>query len=323
MGKEITRREILGGAAASALLAGKAAAATAGQTRMLGRTGTRPSIIAMGCGESWWRHSGDEETALGTLTLALDSGITYLDTGQTYGKGTSETWVGKGLKGRRDGIFVATKISTRDPDEAMRETERSLQRLQTGQIDLLHIHNLQGEEDLARIERKGGLLDAVRKMRDQKITRFIGITSHLNPATLKTAIERHDFDCVQMALNAAMQGHYDGQTSRPGHSYESMALPVARKKNMGIIAMKVTGRNNLVGASPEKSGAQDLIRYALSLPISVAVVGMGEAAHVRQNAELARTFQPMPEAEMKSLSGRMAANHKIALDRFFSDHLDA
>jgi predicted aldo/keto reductase-like oxidoreductase len=85
----------------------------------------------------------------------------------------------------------------------LRETDRSLERLKTTWPDLVHIHNLAGDEDLAAIDKKGGLLDAVRRIREQKIARFIGITSHTHPATLKVALERHDFDCTQMALNEA------------------------------------------------------------------------------------------------------------------------
>ena len=79
--------------------------------------------------------------------------------------------------------------------------EKSLKAFQTDRLDLLHIHALLGDDDLAKIEAKGGVLDQVLKMRDQKMTRFIGITSHYDPTTLKTALERHDFDCTQMALN--------------------------------------------------------------------------------------------------------------------------
>jgi hypothetical protein len=292
------------------------------QTRPFGRTGVRVPVIAMGCGESWWKAINDEAKAIEALHLALDLGITYLDTGQTYGRGLSESWIGKGVNPRRKEVFLSTKITTRNGDNARRETDRSLERLQTSRIDVVHIHNLAGDEDLAAIEKKGGLLDVVHRLRDEKIARFIGITSHTHPATLKTALERHDFDCVQMALNAAMQGYFVENSSRPGHSFESIALPAAVRKGMGVIAMKVTGRAALVGGQPDKAGAQDLIRYALSLPVSVAVVGMAEAAHIRENAALARSFRPLPPAGMRRLSDRMAKLHKAALDRHFLHHLD-
>jgi predicted aldo/keto reductase-like oxidoreductase len=233
----------------------------------------------------------------------------------------SETWVGNALGGRRNEVVLATKISTRSGEEALRETERSLQRLKTDRIDILHIHNLRLADDLKEIEKPGGVLETVYRLREQKIARFIGITSHMDPVTLKEALGRHDFDCVQMALNAAAQGHYEGYTSRPGHSFESIALPVAKSKNLGILAMKTTGRELLVGSEPSKARAQDLIRYALSLPIAVAVVGLGVADHVRQNAELARNFKPMSKQQMTKLAGRVAAQ-RAALHGFFRDHTD-
>ncbi|MCP5120456.1 MAG: aldo/keto reductase [bacterium] len=292
-------------------------------TRPLGHTGVRTPILGIGCGMSWWDAFKTEDRALEALELAADLGITYFDTGQGYGKGLSETWIGKVLKHRRKEVFIATKITVRDGDEALRETDRCLKRLQTDQIDLLHIHNLAGRDDLARIEVTGGLVDIVHKLRDQKVTRFIGITSHTDPEVLKTALERHDFDCTQMALNAALQGFAGDRPSTPGNSFESTALPAATKKGIGAIAMKVTGRNTLLGSQPNKSGIQDLLRYALTLPISLAVVGMSTLENIRQNAELARNFKPMSEPERNRLSGRMAAANKTALDRRFRHHQDA
>jgi predicted aldo/keto reductase-like oxidoreductase len=318
----ISRRNLIAGATAGAFVTSNANAAERVQTRPLGRTGVQVPIIGMGCGESWWRGSDDEGKAAGALNLALGLGITYLDTGQTYGKGTSESWIGKVLGSRRKDVFISTKISTRNPDDALRETDLSLKRLNTDRLDLVHIHNLAGDEDLAAIEKKGGLLDAVHRIRDQKIARFIGITSHTHPTTLRTALERHDFDCVQMALNAAMQGYFAANSSRPGHSFESVALPVAQRKGMGVIAMKVTGRTALVGDRPRKAPAAELIRYALSLPVSLSVVGMADAAHIRENAMMARAFRPMAREEMRTLAAGMAALHKAALDRFFLDHVD-
>ena len=93
--------------------------------------------------------------------------------------------------------------------------ERSLERLQTDHVDLLHCHNLWYEEDLEAVEK--GILKVLYRMRDEKIARFIGVTSHVDPKTLATALERHDFDCTQMALNAALQGaEYGGCKSSAG-----------------------------------------------------------------------------------------------------------
>ncbi len=322
MTHDVSRRRFLGGAAASVAAAGEALGASAVQTRALGRTGQRVPIIGIGCGQSWHGDSENEERALEALNLAIDLGITYLDTGQSYGRGKSETWMGKVLERRRDEVLVATKISVRDGDEALRETERGLKRLRTDHVDILHIHNLKDEQDLAKIEEKGGLLDVLHRLRDEKATRFIGITCHLHPHMLKTALERHDFDVTQMALNAAQQGHYPGQSSAPGHSFESVAMPAAQEKGIGVIAMKVTARNQLVGAEPGKSNGDDLLRYSLSLPISLAVVGMSRLDHIRENSQLSRNFEPMPEAEMKSLAASVSMTQKAKLEEYFLHHQD-
>ncbi len=319
----VSRRRFLGGAVAG-VAAGRQELGGGVQRlpeRVLGRTGVRVPILGIGCGVSWWDAYKTEERSLEALRVAIDLGITYIDTGQSYGKGLSESWIGKLLKGRRNEVFLATKITVRDGQEALRETERCLKRLQTDHLDLLHIHNLRGADDLARIEARGGLLEAVYKLREQKVTRFIGITSHTDALVLKTALERHDFDCTQMALNAARQGFAGDRVTVVEPSFESLALPAARKKNIGVIAMKVTARGALVGREPQKAEARALLRYALSLPVSIAVVGMSRLEQIRENAELARRFEPMGESEMRELSGRMGV-HKVALDRYFRRHAD-
>src|SRR5262249_53165468 len=151
-----------------------------------------------------------EEGAIQAIHTALDQGIGYLDTAYGYGSGRSETWLGQVMKTRRKQVFLATKIEPRDGDQATRILEQSLKRLQTDQIDLIHVHGLTGPDDLEAIEAKTGVLQALYKLRDQKMTRFVGITSHSDPTVLKAALERHDFDCVQMALNAALQGFKTG-----------------------------------------------------------------------------------------------------------------
>src|SRR5690348_13721048 len=114
--------------------------------------------------------------------------------------------MGRALEGRRQQVFLATKIADRDGTQTERRMEASLKALRTDHVDLVHIHTLLDADDLATIEAKGGVLEQVLKLRDQRMTRFIGITSHYDPQVLKTALERHDFDCTQMALNAGLVG---------------------------------------------------------------------------------------------------------------------
>jgi aryl-alcohol dehydrogenase-like predicted oxidoreductase len=318
----ISRRDFLGTAALGAVTL---SAATRGlPTRVLGRTGRKVSILAFGAGSRFLMYK-EEDRALAALTRALDLGITYVDTAYSYGDGLSEERVGKGIKGRRNELFVATKINKRNGDEAMRIIEGSLKRLQTDHVDLLHVHSLTDMQDLAAIEAPDGVLKVLYKLRDQKVARAIGVTSHSDPAVLKTALERNDFDCTQMALNAALVGMANAQSgfeanpmARPA-SFEGVALPVARRKNMGVIAMKVFAQEHLLGkASPDM-----LLRYSLSLPVTAATAGMPKLEHIEANIEVARNFKPLTPAEMEALSSKLAAENKAALDRLFLHHIDA
>src|SRR5262249_19793243 len=127
-------------------------------TRVLGKTGVRVSILAMGAGSRFLMYK-EEDKALEAVQKALDLGITYIDSADDYGRDhLSEQRIGKAIKGRRDGIFLATKLSNRNGAESQRIVEESLKALQVDRLDLLHIHSLTSEEDLATIEAKGGVL---------------------------------------------------------------------------------------------------------------------------------------------------------------------
>jgi predicted aldo/keto reductase-like oxidoreductase len=175
------------------------------------------------------------------------------------------------------------------------------------------------------------------------MVRFIGVTSHTDPAALAKALDRYDFDCTQMALNAGLQGRSPDKAGYwkkggnsdlfgeaipakpyPGASFQDIALKVAVRKKMGVIAMKVTGQDALIGQGPAKADASHLIRYALSHPVSLVTVGMPKLEFIRQNTELVRTFKPMSSSEMNTLSHRLAEANKLALDYHFNyEHRDA
>jgi uncharacterized protein len=293
-------------------------------TRTLGKTGARVSILAMGAGSRFLMYK-DEEQALEAAKRALDLGITYIDSSDDYGQNhLSERRIGKALKGRRQAIFLATKLSNRDGAESRRVVEDSLRALQVDQVDLIHIHSLTGEDDLARIETKGGVLEQLMKMRDEKLMRFVGITSHTDPTVLRMALERHEFDCTQMALNGALTGMKSGKGGMVPNvdittSFETTALPVAQRKNLGVIAMKVFAQDALLQhTEPEK-----LLRYSLSLPVATAVVGMPKLEHITQNIQFAKNFQPLSRTEMDQMSRSLAVTTKAQLDHFFSTHIDA
>jgi uncharacterized protein len=309
----LSRRDFLGaaalGAAATPLIS-----ATGMPMRTLGKTGAQVSILAFGGGSRFVSYT--EEKGIEVLNHALDLGITYIDTAESYGNGESQRRIGKVIEARgRKGLWLASKISGRKHDDFMRMLDESLKRLQVDHVDLLHIHALMGPEDLDAVSAKDGAYEAAVKAKEQKMARFIGVTCHAFPDVLKTALERHEFDCTQMALNAAMRGQVKGATS----SFETTALPVALKKNMGVTAMKIFAQDALVGQAPPEK----LIQYSMTLPVAATVIGMPKPEHVEQNVAIAKAFKPMPLEEMRRLSGELAPNNRLALERYFLDHIDA
>jgi aryl-alcohol dehydrogenase-like predicted oxidoreductase len=313
----ISRRRFLEHSAAAGTLAARAAgAAPAIPRRPLGSTGERVSILALGCGSRFFGMP--EEESLESARLAFAQGINYFDTAESYGKQhESQLRLGKFFQARggKKGIFLASKISGRDYDTFMRMVDESLKRLHVDQFDLLHIHALMGPDDLAKVSAKGGAYEALAKAKERKLTRFIGVTCHAYPEVLKTALERHEFDSTQMALNAAQRA----QVKDSPPCFETVALPVALRKKMGVTAMKIFAQEAILGQAP----VEKLVYYSMSLPVAAAVIGHPKLANLEENIRLAKSFKPLPPEEMKRLSGELAPKNKLALDTFFRHHTDA
>lgn len=288
--------------------------------RTLGRTGIKVPILGFGSGSRFLMYQ-EEDKAIEALNHAIDLGIVYIDTAHSYGNGKSEERVGRVMATRRKEVVLATKIAARTADGGRRQIELSLKRLNTDRLDVLHIHALKNLKDLEEIEAPGGVLEALYEARDHKVTRAIGITCHADPAALQTALQRHDFDCTQMALNAGLASMTEGMKIAPAGpaSFERLALPVATSKHMGVIAMKVFGQEQLVGAA----SAEKLLAYALSLPVSLASVGMPQVDLIAQNVSLAQAFTPLSRRERNRLIDSIEAGRKHALQRFFREHEDA
>ncbi|MBM3758901.1 MAG: aldo/keto reductase [Acidobacteria bacterium] len=286
-------------------------------TRLFGQTGKRISIVAFGCGSRYLAYK-NEDDAIAVVHKAMDLGINYFDTAYDYGAGLSETRIGKAIAGRRKDIYLATKLPARNGDAAQRILEGSLKRCQTDHFNTVHVHALNNEEDLAAIEAKDGVLNMLYKMRDQKVVHNVGISCHTDPKVLKTALERHDFNVTQFALNAARVGQAANDGNPATDSFEALALPVALKKKMGVTAMKIFAQEKLNG----KTSVDNLIRYSLSQPVGAVVLGMPKVEFLEQNVAIAKAYQPMSPAEMKGLNNQLN-QYKVSIDSFFLDHVDA
>lgn len=278
-------------------------------TVMFGSTGVPVPRILCGLGSRFCHIDSDEE-AQKMLHYALDHGLYYFDTAWAYdntiglppGKKKSprhilsEERMGPVVKARRKEIFLSTKVTSRDPDEAMRQIETSLNRLQTDHLDQLMIHDVRTMDDVETLCKKGNLIDILYRLRDQGLTRFIGFSGHSDAAAMTAMVDRGDFDTMLIAMN-----HWNA-TNNP-QKREEMAIPRAKEKGMAVILMKVIRpRETVTGLKPE-----DLIQYALSLKgPDVIVLGMDSIEVIDSNLEILRNFKPMNEAKMNEMAMHLA-----------------
>jgi aryl-alcohol dehydrogenase-like predicted oxidoreductase len=139
-----------------------------------------------------------------TLELALSFGINHVDVAASYGEAEIRvgSWIGR--HGRP--FFLATKTDERTATRAREQIQRSLERLQVGQVDLLQLHNLVDPQEWETALGPGGALEAAIEMREQGLVRYIGITGHgLTVATMhRRALERFDFASVLLPFSYVM-----------------------------------------------------------------------------------------------------------------------
>jgi aryl-alcohol dehydrogenase-like predicted oxidoreductase len=274
--------------------------------RPLGKTGVEVSILALGGVIGMQRPPTENHDPAAIAETALDLGITYFDTAPSYNNGQSETNYGQVLARRRGEVFLACKTGDRSYDGTLRSVEQSLKRLRTDHFDLLQVHGVAGREDLPAWGRPDGVFHALQTLREQKVTRFLGVTGHEDAGMLRRAIERYEFDTLLTTLNPVRR-------RRP---FRAELLPAANRQQMGVMAMKVMGGGNgcLVTGNPfqqvllpyhddtpHQVDAASLIRYALGLPISVAVIGVASMEQLRANVAVARETAPMTPAERQEL----------------------
>lgn len=270
-----------------------------------GSTGVPVPRILCGLG-SRFCHMDSDDQAHQMLHYALDHGLYYFDTAWAYdntiglppGKARSprhiisEERMGPVVKERRNEIFLSTKVTSRDPDEAKRQIETSLKRLQTDHLDQLMIHDVTTMEDVNKLSEKGNLIDILHRLREEGLTRFIGYSGHTNADAMAAMVDRGDFNTMLIAMN-----HWDA--SKNPQNRQELAIPKAKVKGMGVILMKVVRpRETVAGLDP-----RDLIKYALSLKgPDVIVVGLDSIEVIDSNLEILRNFEPLNEIRMKELA---------------------
>ena len=256
--------------------------------RTLGKTGVEVTILGLG-GEGMLRTFGHEQEAYPLINRAIDLGINYFESARAYSG--SESYYGLALKERRRDIFLTSKSHARDKQGALAHLHETLTNMKTDYLDLWQVHDVRTEEDTEEIFGPRGALEAFREARDKGMVRFIGVTGHHDPLITKRCIEMFDFDTVLIPVNPAEPFY---------KSYTDTVIPPASQKGMGIVAMKVYFRG-FAARIPDYRGMEPFFRFALSQPVTTAVIGCDDTRQLEENVSFDSSYTAMSQKEQNEL----------------------
>ena len=252
------------------------------ETRPFGKTGENLPILSFGSQRIVDEEGCSEDQAIQILNTAIDRGIRYFDTAWAYSHGQSEERVGKVAKHRREEMWIATKTWDATRDGARRQLEESLTRLQTDRVDEWRFHNVWGMARLDAMTGPGGALEAAIQARGEGLVRYVSISGHTDPQVQIEALRRFPFDTALVAVSVLDHFIY---------SFAEEFLPVAHRRNVGVVGMKVFGYKKLAHV------ADRALRYALALPLTTIIVGCSTLAQLEADLAVADDFAPMTGPE--------------------------
>ncbi len=268
--------------------------------RPLGRTGEMVSAIGMGGFHIGKSRLTDIE-AVRLVQQAVDRGLTFMDNCWDYNEGRSELRMGAALAegGYRKKVFLMSKMDGRTKEEAARQIDVSLTRLQTDCIDLVQHHEILRYDDPDRIFAEGGAMEAFVEAKQAGKLRYIGFTGHKDPRIhlqmLDVAAERgFHIDAVQMPLNA-MDAHF--------RSFAHLVLPYLVEHGIGVLGMKTFG-DGVILKSDAPVKPLEYLHYSMNLPTSVVITGIEDQANLNQAFEAVKTFKPMGKEQVAELLAR-------------------
>lgn len=273
--------------------------------RRLGKTGFDVTIASLG-GQSTIEQPDKLNESVEIINHALDLGINYIDTSEAYGNGLSETYIGEVMKHRRDEVFLTTKTFNRNREGLIDVNfTNSCKRLETDFIDLYLMHYINNLETLDTIlDRNSGAILALEELRDKGKIGYIGISSH-STQVLTEALDRYDLDCVFLTINAA------GMAMNQSPAETRAFIQKTAEKDVGIIAMKLTGRNSIFNTGVTMDQA---IGYSLSagrngnhLPVATGVIGITRPEQLDENVRLVKQYKAYSTRQMEDLEHFCAA----------------
>jgi uncharacterized protein len=299
MSNELSRRLFSKLVVGSTVVAGAASGAVAMPKRPLGKIGFQASILGLGA-QRVAEPALEQSVVNRMIAEMLDNGLNYIDTARGYG--TSEELLGPALKGKRDKVFLVSKTRSATREGALADVEQSLRNLQTDHLDCVHIHNIARDDRFPNLEEAlsskgvlGGLMEAKKK----GLIKHIGCTAHLRPMRVLPVFATGEIELFMCSMNFVERHIYN---------FEEKVLPEAKRRGIGVIAMKVLGGPVGRGATPKLASVEEYnstLRYVWSVPeVAVAIIGLRSIDEVRQGIAAARSFKPMSRSEMAQVLRR-------------------
>jgi aryl-alcohol dehydrogenase-like predicted oxidoreductase len=254
--------------------------------------------------------------AVRVTQAAIDAGITFLDNAWEYNEHESEIRMGRAIAGRRDDVFLMTKVCThgRGAVVAMTQLEDSLRRLKTDHLDLWQIHECVYYSDPDLHFQRGGVVEALDRAKRQGKVRFVGFTGHKDPDIhLRMLSFGYPFDSCQLPLSV-----FDASFK----SFEQRVLPEVLRQGIAPLGMKsLGGRGEAVKKRAVK--VEDALRYAMSLPVTATISGIDSMKVLKQNVRIASSFKPLSSSQMQRLrkaAAPLAADGRFELYKTTAEH---
>ncbi|MGE5395864.1 MAG: aldo/keto reductase [Candidatus Saccharibacteria bacterium] len=278
--------------------------------RKLGRTNEYVTMLGCGGYHIGWTTERDAQEV---IEAALEGGIRFFDTAESYGEGMSETRYGKYLIPKyRDLIFLTSKSTGPDAKTVKEHLDGTLKRLKTDHLDLYQVHALSTPDDVdSRI--KEGVLEVLLKAKEEGKVKYLGFTGHQNPFAHARMLERTKetdiFDTVLMPVNVLDQTYF---------SFTKNVLPKALDRNMGILSIKSLADGRFFARKeqanwttedpliPNYLSVKEAMHFVWSLPVTVLISGNENATFMREKIAIARSFAKLSEEQKTALINKVA-----------------
>lgn len=271
------------------------------QKRRFGRTNHMSTLAVFGAvalGQL------DQPQADKTIQKMIDAGVNHIDVAPSYGN--AELRLGPWMPQIRKDFFLGCKTTNRSKEGATEEAHQSLNRLQVDHFDLYQLHAVTTMQELNACTSSGGALEAVIDLRDQGLTKFIGITGHgmQTPAIFIEALARFNFDSVLFPINPTLfaQDHYREQALT--------LLDLCDERDIGVMNIKSIAKepwgnreqlfHTWYAPFEDKEKIRENVNFALSQKLS-HICTPGDYRLLDKVFSACESFEPMSQSDQERL----------------------